>query len=329
MRAEPSAIPEALNRAAEAALAANPRLSAVLLFGSRARGDHRPDSDWDLAFLTSGERIERVDPEGWRPPGGGMTFDCLQVPLAELERKANALAHIACPLVREGRVIAGVRNRPATGKKPAMEEEEYAKFLRNSVNLLGRAVAIPAELPTAFGPGWDADECGFFVAWSADGAEFLAKAMLGRIGLEFPRTHDLSALAARFGDAHPELRDAVRAPNGAAREDHTAGYEARLDAEAARRAAARLSGAVRLVADELRAAAADNRFRDFAGEAAGAAVALFGARAEELRAAGGEGASDDPVARAVLTCRPALAEALETAVGDLAGLVRQSAARPG
>lgn len=323
MRAEPCTIPEALSRAAEAALAANPRISAVLLFGSRARGDHRPDSDWDLAFLTCGERIDRSDPEGWRPPGGGMAFDCLQVPLAELERKANALAHIACPLVREGRVIAGVWNRPATGKKPAMEEEEYAKFLRNSVNLLGRAVAIPAELPTAFGPGWDADECGFFVAWSADGAEFLAKAMLGRIGLEFPRTHDLSALAARFGDAHPELRDAVGALNGAAREDHTAGYEARLDAEAAR-----LSGAVRLVADELRAAAADNRFRDFAGEAAGAAVALFGARAGELRAAGGEGASDDPVVRAVLTCRPALAEALEAAVGDLAGIARRPAADP-
>ena len=328
MRAEPCTIPEALSRAAEAALAANPRISAVLLFGSRARGDHRPDSDWDVAFLTCGERIERKDPEGWRPPGGGMTFDCLQVPLAELERKANALAHIACPLVREGRVIAGVWNRPAPEESPAMEQDEYAKFIRNSVNLLGRATAIPAGIPTALGPGWDADECGFFVAWSADAAEFLAKAMLGRIGLEIPRTHDVGESAARFGDMHPELREAVKALNGRTRKDHTAGYDARLDADAGARAAARLSGAVGLMAAELRAAAADNRFRDFAGEAAGAAVALFGARAGELRAAGGEGASDDPVVRAVLACRPALAEALETAVGELASIALHFAAKP-
>ena len=198
MRAEPCAIPETLCRAAEAALAANPEISAVLLFGSRARGDHRPDSDWDLAFVTSGERIERRDPEGWRPPGGGMTFDCLQVPVAELERKANALAHIACPLVREGRVIAGAWNRPATGERPAMEEEEYAKFLRRSVNLMADACRVASGIPTALGAGWDADECGFFVARSADAAEFLAKAMLGRVGMDIPRTHDLGVLAARL-----------------------------------------------------------------------------------------------------------------------------------
>ena len=190
MRAGPCAIPKVLSRAAEAALAANPEISAVLLFGSRARGDHRPDSDWDLAFVTCGEKIERKNPEGWRPPGGGMTIDCLQVPLAELERKANALAHIACPLVREGQVIAGVWKRPAAGERPVMEEEEYAKFLRRSLNILGRAAAIPAEIPTALGPGWDTDECGFFVAWSADATEFLAKAMLGRTGVEIPRTHN-------------------------------------------------------------------------------------------------------------------------------------------
>ena len=326
MRAEPCAIPEALRRAAEAALAANPRLSAVLLFGSRARGDHRPDSDWDLAFLTCGERIEREDPDGWRPPGDGMAFDCLQVPVVELERKANALAHIACPLVREGRVIAGAWDRPATGERPAMEEEEYAKFLRTSVNLMADACRLAAGLPTALGPGWDADDCGFFVARSADAAEFLAKAMLGRIGIDFPRTHDLSALAARFGAAHPDLREAVRALNGKTRKDHTAGYDGRLDADAARHAAARLTRAVGSMAGELRAAAEDDRFRAFAGEAAAAAASLFGARAAALRGAGAEGGSEDPVVQAVLDCRPALAEALDAAVAELAGL--QSAARP-
>ena len=124
------------------------------------------------------------------------------------------------------------------------------------------------------------------------------------------------------------MREAVGALNGAAREDHTAGYEARLDADAGRRAAVRLSRAVRLMAAELRAAAADGRFRDFAGEAAAAAGSLFGARAEALRAAEEGGGSGDPVVKAVLAARPALAEALEAAVRDVADIAPPPAARP-
>src|SRR4051794_40166490 len=33
---------------------ATPGLELLMLFGSRARGDARPDSDWDFAYLASG-----------------------------------------------------------------------------------------------------------------------------------------------------------------------------------------------------------------------------------------------------------------------------------
>ena len=36
----------------EALARTSPPASAVLLFGSRARGDHLPTSDWDLAVVT-------------------------------------------------------------------------------------------------------------------------------------------------------------------------------------------------------------------------------------------------------------------------------------
>ena len=48
-------------RAACARVAEYPMVEAVVLFGSRARGDHRPDSDWDLAIVGSAPDVERED----------------------------------------------------------------------------------------------------------------------------------------------------------------------------------------------------------------------------------------------------------------------------
>ena len=48
-------------RAALEQLAAEFNLCAVILFGSRARGDYRPDSDWDLAIVDSPPHGERRD----------------------------------------------------------------------------------------------------------------------------------------------------------------------------------------------------------------------------------------------------------------------------
>jgi predicted nucleotidyltransferase len=39
---------------AELARLYGPRLERVILFGSRARGDARPDSDWDIAVILKG-----------------------------------------------------------------------------------------------------------------------------------------------------------------------------------------------------------------------------------------------------------------------------------
>ena len=48
-------------RAAFEQLATEFNLSAVILFGSRARGDHRPDSDWDVAIVDGPPHGEQRD----------------------------------------------------------------------------------------------------------------------------------------------------------------------------------------------------------------------------------------------------------------------------
>ena len=77
---------ERIRWAAEETLRRWPAAQAAVLFGSRARGEHRPDSDWDIAIITarSGPRpdglplfdldrteLQKVDGRGTRTCGGG------------------------------------------------------------------------------------------------------------------------------------------------------------------------------------------------------------------------------------------------------------------
>ena len=133
-----------------------PGVRAVLLGGSRARGTHRPDSDWDLgvyyrgtpdtaalsalAAAFQGSPVEVTGPGGWGPwvnAGGWLRVDGVQVDwiLRDLDRVEAVWADC-----REGRYEVGVQpGHPLGFWSPAYPGEVA----------LGRVLADPGGELTA------------------------------------------------------------------------------------------------------------------------------------------------------------------------------------
>lgn len=320
----PCPVPAALRQAAERAVRDIPGVEAAVLFGSRARGDWREDSDWDLALVTDGELGREAERTACRSLHvSGLHVEAQALPAEWLRREAGALGRIAYPLAREGRVIAGAWERPAAEGEPAMEPEIYRTFVGNALRFLRDAVDEMARLPSSR-PILDRAASRKIVAAGADAAEHLVKAMRGRIAGEGGWGHNLAELAAPFLDAgRADLHAAVLALNGESGEGHQAAYGGAArrppQPEDARHAAERLAGTARLLAVELGEAAADGPFGPEAAAAAGEAADLFAEAAASLRAAEAHGnapATDDLV-NAAARGRPVLLAALEEAGGSL------------
>lgn len=83
----------------------------VILFGSRARGDAREDSDVDLVVVESapfgkGRSRRREAVRLWRALSGlGVAKDILVYSRDEVEYWRNSLNHVLARALREGRVL--------------------------------------------------------------------------------------------------------------------------------------------------------------------------------------------------------------------------------
>ena len=90
-----------------------PRPGRVLLFGSRARGDARPDSDLDLlvvmpqATLTPQERQQALRSlrSALRPLSLSVGVDLVVVGEADAERLAGSRWHVVARALREGKEL--------------------------------------------------------------------------------------------------------------------------------------------------------------------------------------------------------------------------------
>ena len=225
-----------------------------MLFGSRARGDQRPDSDWDIAFITAGDS-DRLGtrPEGvaFRHPDVGQYVNDLAISEGLLARKALCIGHVGRDVIRNGLTLAGAWTRPKREGVPFMEAEKYERLIRSCCRTIERAFGASARLGSPEGwkdaPGWADD----FVACTADAAEHLVKAMLGRRGIDPYHSHHVRDLADQARDAgHDGLADGILRMNGHTRQDHVARYDS-TDPDRLFHAPGRLPVVVDLLVGEL------------------------------------------------------------------------------
>ena len=79
----------------------------VILFGSRARGDARPDSDVDLLIVTpvTGSKREKEIAMRVALHHIAVPKDIIVVTPEEMERKRNIVGTVVYPALREGKVL--------------------------------------------------------------------------------------------------------------------------------------------------------------------------------------------------------------------------------
>ena len=258
---------ERVRRMAEETLRQWPAAQAAVLFGSRARGEHRPDSDWDIAIITARS--------GPRPDGLPLfDLDYADIPVLTAERirrRANALGAVECEIVRDGTLLAGHWDRPLIEGDPVMTEEDYKKWMAGA---LGHAVEAVLQLQVAASTSdWvlTSTACDSFVAATADAAERVGKGALARQGIHPHRTHDMSLLAQQIEDRLENqeqtseqdraylqrLASRLRALDGDTRRDHKSDYpEVPVSAAECVRAGQRLVHTLALWADEIKRAEA-------------------------------------------------------------------------
>ena len=195
-------VPTLLKAAADETMRQTSAIEAILLYGSRATGTHREDSDWDIAVVT-----ELTRDEGFKAAGPLYTDDVTEQHWTEvacttrerIERYANTAGTLESRIVREAVLIAGEWKRPTCteGRELEIDAEHALTWARVAA---GNAMGAAAWLETASAERWEGDnQAG---AKLQRMAEQVTKGILATFGIYESDIHDLERSADELENAY-------------------------------------------------------------------------------------------------------------------------------
>ena len=195
-------VPPLLKAAADETLRQTSAIEAILLYGSRATGTHREDSDWDIAVVT-----ELGSKEGFKAAGPLYTDEVAEQHWTEIafttwgkiERYANTAGTLESRIAREAVLIAEEWKRPACteGRELEIDAEHALTWARVAA---GNAMGAAAWLEIACSDAWPGDnEAGAKVQRMA---EQVTKGILATFGTYESDIHDLERSAEELENAY-------------------------------------------------------------------------------------------------------------------------------
>ncbi|MCY4276244.1 MAG: nucleotidyltransferase domain-containing protein [Gammaproteobacteria bacterium] len=265
--------------AAAGALSAWPEAHAAVLYGSRARGDFSPESDFDIAFITQNGNDFGHPPLAAAGAIQALWRDakCIFISEQFIVKSGSQVGSIARSIAREGLLLAGHWDRPALKEAAPMDTEEYEQLMHSALDCVLDAALAYGRIGSHPSLADDGRMCNRFVKNTANAAERTAKAILGRTGVDVPWTHSVEALVRNAHEAgRSDVANTIEPLNGDTQTDHVADYFVQgSDAHACRRAADRLGRVLDAWIQEWRIAAGiavERRHRDMRTAALGMAA---------------------------------------------------------
>ena len=251
-----------------------PNAKAAILYGSRARGNHRTDSDWDIAFIT---RTKESLPSNVRQDlneleaSKKIIVHGQAIPQNEFYDNANSLGNVIASIAREGRLIAGQCNWPETESELVLKPDVYRHKRRMALRDISSAVNNFATGIVDARTSSDDSAFKNFAIDTSDAAECFAKIAFEKLASgtnkKHPYSHKVDEIVHEFdkiehfgeekaqwwlSDCSREFRDLLSEMNGYGRDDHQYGYQVsipddRMIARAANRLLATVDFAIREV----------------------------------------------------------------------------------
>ncbi len=184
---QPATIPAEFRKRVNRWAQRQPGPVSVILFGSRARGDHGPESDWDIALVFDGERPSL---DGLPRALGDRDIDWVPIELSHAMRRLNVCG-LPHAVAADGRCLRGdplprPERRDMNLRHAWDNLVEAHGEMRRGMDALADYWVLPARLR------WGCDTA--VARHGAMAGELLCKAVMNMRGMEPQRSHSVAEL---------------------------------------------------------------------------------------------------------------------------------------